>query len=374
MNQCALCAKLLTPETDSREHLIPNAVGGRRKVAGFICEACNSETGKTWDKELAVQLNPISLLLGISRERGHPPAQEFEIIGGGSIVHESDGSLSLPKPIFEKTQDKDGAIRISITGRDLAETKRMLEGVKGKHPQVDVDATMKGATQQSEYLKGLVKISLMFGGGIAGRSIVKTALALAVSAGIPADACTTAIEYLRNHATPSIWEFYYAGDLITNRPAGVALHCVAIHASGGRLVGYVEYFGFRRMWVLLSDHYSAPDIQVSYAIDPVLGIELNLEFAPIPLAWHHSSFEEISGPTTTALTAILAPAVQAAKDRELNRVLRQAWDRACEQTHLPPGASCTPQQQWKFAEVLAKETLPFLEHQLHDPFKDFKPS
>ena len=55
MPSCALCEIAITAESDSDEHLIPNALGGRRKVSGFLCRDCNSRTGETWDAALAEQ-------------------------------------------------------------------------------------------------------------------------------------------------------------------------------------------------------------------------------------------------------------------------------------------------------------------------------
>jgi HNH endonuclease len=40
MRACALCETTITAENDSDEHLIPNALGGRRKASGFLCRAC----------------------------------------------------------------------------------------------------------------------------------------------------------------------------------------------------------------------------------------------------------------------------------------------------------------------------------------------
>ena len=51
--QCALCGEPFADGDDSREHIIPNAIGGRKKIAGFLCRNCNSKTGKEWDSELA---------------------------------------------------------------------------------------------------------------------------------------------------------------------------------------------------------------------------------------------------------------------------------------------------------------------------------
>lgn len=282
-------------------------------------------------------------------------------------------SLSLPKPLYQETPNADGSIKISITARDMDEAKRMLKGVKGKYPQIDVEETMKGATWHSTYPKDLIKISLNFGGEIAGRSIVKTALALATSSGIPVAACEIATGYLRDSAVLPQWEFYYGPDLILNRPSAVAVHCVVIQAQGGKIVGYVEYFGFRRMWVLLSDHYVGPEKKAVYALDPVTGVELGLDVSPIPLAWHHSTQSEMSVPVTSALTTILAPAIKASRDREMDRVLREAWNRGLAQLDLVPGSPATDAQRRQLAASITKEMLPLLEHRLSDPFRDLNP-
>ncbi len=66
--QCTLCSCSLTADNNTEEHIIPNAIGGRKKVQGFICRTCNSESGSEWDNELARQLNPLSIHLGIRRQ------------------------------------------------------------------------------------------------------------------------------------------------------------------------------------------------------------------------------------------------------------------------------------------------------------------
>lgn len=53
--ECALCNSNITDKNDSNEHLIPNAIGGRKKITGFICSNCNSKSGEFWDAELALK-------------------------------------------------------------------------------------------------------------------------------------------------------------------------------------------------------------------------------------------------------------------------------------------------------------------------------
>ncbi|MBB3212453.1 5-methylcytosine-specific restriction endonuclease McrA [Herbaspirillum sp. Sphag1AN] len=59
--KCQLCRDELNHSNDSKEHIIPNAIGGKKKVSGFICKSCNNKAGETWDAELASQLNWFSL-------------------------------------------------------------------------------------------------------------------------------------------------------------------------------------------------------------------------------------------------------------------------------------------------------------------------
>ncbi|MFC0569973.1 HNH endonuclease [Gluconobacter japonicus] len=49
MANCIICNHSLTSQNDSAEHIIPNAIGGFRKVWGFLCNRCNNTTGHDWD-------------------------------------------------------------------------------------------------------------------------------------------------------------------------------------------------------------------------------------------------------------------------------------------------------------------------------------
>ncbi|KAB7740293.1 hypothetical protein F2P47_08595 [Parvibaculum sedimenti] len=65
-SRCIICNNVLTKGTDSREHVIPNSIGGRLKVRGFLCVRCNNTSGHKWESDLARDLN----LEGSVRSRG----------------------------------------------------------------------------------------------------------------------------------------------------------------------------------------------------------------------------------------------------------------------------------------------------------------
>ena len=43
--KCALCLTQITEENNTNEHIIPNSIGGRKKIRNFICNECNNKTG-----------------------------------------------------------------------------------------------------------------------------------------------------------------------------------------------------------------------------------------------------------------------------------------------------------------------------------------
>ena len=68
--QCVLCDGVISEKNMTAEHIIPNAIGGRKKVSGFICRDCNNRTGTEWDAKLVDQRLLHFLSLTVNRQRG----------------------------------------------------------------------------------------------------------------------------------------------------------------------------------------------------------------------------------------------------------------------------------------------------------------
>ncbi len=149
----------------AKSTLFPNAIGGRKKIKGFIYETCNNLSGDDWESELAKQLNPLSLFFGISRERGDVPSQLFETTGGSKLNLNVDGSMDIEKPVYSKQLLESGVGRqIQIRARSVPEVKRMLQGVKRKYPQVDLNELLDNVESQSSYCPDMLKFNFSFGG------------------------------------------------------------------------------------------------------------------------------------------------------------------------------------------------------------------
>lgn len=275
---CALCQIGITKINNSSEHIIPNAIGGKQEIRYFICKDCNSTKGKTWEAALAKQLNFFSLGLDIKRTRSRAPAQPVRTTGGGKLFLRQDGTLTWPTPIVEKTK-VDGKLKLRVFARTIEEARSILQGIKDKDaPNLDIEKELAGFEAGPFRVDGGIEHRLELGGAEENRSIVKTAFAFAVANGIKAEKCEIAVRTLLSDSDDSGFAPYYINDVVVGRPDDELFHLVSICGCAGRrtLMAYVEYFGFWRVLIKLSDEYDGPDLSYCYSLNPRTGVELKL--------------------------------------------------------------------------------------------------
>ena len=369
--KCALCDIEITEENDTKEHLIPNAIGGRKKVKGFICKSCNNVSGDDWESELARQLNPLSLFFGISRERGEVPSKLLETTGGDKLKLNVDGSMDIEKPLYtERPLESGVGVQIQIRARSMPEAKRMLRGVKRKYPQADLNELLGNAKIESSYCSDMLRFNFSFGGHEAGRSIVKSALALAVSSGIPTEECTEATNYLRNDEAEACFGYYYETDLVKNRPEGTPLHCVSIKGCSKtkQVIGYVEYFGVQRVILCLARSYKGKDVSDTYAINPITGeeltllVDLNLSNFEIREAYDYKKIP--NGSVKAAFDKVIPTGIKASFEKEKNRVLKKAVIHAFKNCGTKEGEILMPKHAKELTRLIMEELKPFIFYQL----------
>ncbi len=369
MTLCALCDTEITELNDSKEHIIPNSIGGKRKVRGFICASCNSKAGDEWDAELSRQLNPLSLIFFIKKDRGGPPpSQTFDTTTGEKLTLHHQGGMSPSKPEF-KEEVRNDKIAISIIARNMDEAKRMLKGVKRKHPSTNTDKILNDVAIESRYPDGMLKFSLEFGGPNAGRSAVKTVLALASYSGISPGTCEHAISYLRRDGEPC-FGYYYERDLVVDRPQNVPLHCVAISGNPetGLLLGYLEYYGLQKIVVCLSERYSGIKISNSYSIDPTTGTELevdvdiSLKMEDVFAAYNYEKYDYDM--VVSCFHQVMPRAIQASFERERARVISEAVDFAFKNCGAEEGQILTEEHVRTLASKIAEKMAPYILNQI----------
>ena len=366
------CGNSLTEDTSTYEHVIPNAISGRKKVTGFICNSCNNRTGAAWDAELAKQLNPLGLLLGIRRQRGNVPPQVFSTSSGGEVQLLSDGNRTIAKPSHEITTDGDNT-HIRVHARTMRELRILINGMRRKYPSLrnrSLDDLMSTAKAASHYSSEWTELDLEIGGVRAGRSLVKSAVALAYDAGIDPNHCDLALDYLLNEEAEACFGYYYDKDrdLVINRPGKKPFHCVCVKGNPetGMILGYVELYSLHRAVMCLSESYSGKAFTNVYAIDPVKGEEVNLEIdldlpiSDIRSAYEYEKYDE--GVRRAAANSLFESIASVDFNRALDRNIREAVENAFAKCDAGQGEYLTDAQLHQLIGDVVDDLTPFIEH------------
>jgi len=387
---CILCDRTISADNDSEEHVLPNAIGGRLKVAGVLCRVCNGWTGSEWDSALCEQLNWFSLILGITRERGEPPAMQVTTVDGQQLRLLPDGSMTPRHPTFKQKPLSETSTALHIVARDHDDARTLLKQAAQSFPSLDVTSALEQATHEHRYLTSPIQLSLLFGGPRTGRSVVKTALVFAAHKGIDAKTCLAARRYLRakdahpeaSQAIPPFsplpverldtdlpaeppFDYFYAQEILIARPDR-PLHGIAISSRGtqGQLLAYVEYFEGRRCLVCLAENYDGPEVHTGHFIDPVAGETVDLEF---DLALSRSEVgatlrgeRHREDQMLAAFSLVLNRALRIAHERERNRVVTAALEEGLAACGIEPDQEMSAEHIAVVTRTLAERLAPLM--------------
>lgn len=279
MNICALNGIFpnCTKDASSIEHIIPNAIGGRKKTDKCICASCNNSAGHAWDSVLCRQFESLSLLFGITRERGkvRPVIVKDEQTGDQSIL-QIDGRVQPRNPVIQEHNLDDVRVELSVS----APNSRQAIGIlKSKIEKMRLEVDWENLKHRDMLLEesGLdVKFRYDLAGPKIGRAISKIIYLYSIDNGIERCHLEQVFRYLCGETQVQCFGPYYENDVVCARPESIPLHVVAVRSGVGSnaLVGYVELFGLFRYAFILGEIDSDICIEFSYVFDPVAGVEL----------------------------------------------------------------------------------------------------
>jgi hypothetical protein len=368
-NVCALCDDPIALKGDSGEHIIPNSIGGRRKVWGFICRDCNSKAGDSWDAEIWRQFSHVAVMHGIDRDRGELPAIPVKTASGKQLMLQPDGSLMPQKIKFEKVPNVQGkGFLINATVRNRQEAEEMLRGLAAKYPEINVEEMLSKLKPSSEFLDSPITFGAGFGDPLGGRSMVKTAIAMASHAGVKPSACDLALPYLLDKNSEAPYGLFYARDLVGKRPAGYTPHIVSVRGDpiSGYLWGYVEYFGMARIVLPLSDSYGGAFLSSTYAFNPANGKEVDID---VDLSFSDDEIERIKANeayTDEQYAAVFRSSFGIVYFRSVRRQFRKTFAEsvayAASKLGIPYGEAIPPARATEFAGYLTEHLQPLIIH------------
>jgi hypothetical protein len=365
---CAKCGEKIAEADDSEEHVINQAIGGRKTVRGLFHETCNNTAGHTWDAELARQLQPLSLHFDVKRQSGQTPRMEITTTAGEKLILGPKGHLAMAKPDIKTKPRPDGKKDLFATVGSRTEARRLLEGLRRKNSDIDVEAVLASAEVRHSYAKGMVHFQLEFGNQLAGRSIVKSMLSLAHDAGIAVDRCHDALAYLREADGAPCFGYYWDRDVVAERPPAVPLHCVAIEASPetGLILGYAEYYGIYRAVGCLGRGFTGERTRHVYALDPRTGAALDLK---VDLSFSATDIESIYEDNQVnpevlraAFGRVFGPELQAQHEAERDRVLKEAVAYAWANCGAKEGEMLTHEHRHTISRLFAERVVPLVLH------------
>ncbi|WP_425919531.1 HNH endonuclease [Acinetobacter sp. TSRC1-2] len=359
---------------DSKEHIIPQSIGGRDKVTGFICISCNNGKGNEWDSKLATQLGYLSLLFKIKKERSKVPSLVLKTDAKNEYLVKEDGSINLTKPYFDDSKQLEGnRIEISIKAKDEKEAIAQIMRAKKKYPKLETEKFLEQVQMRDRYVdESFIYSTGQLNDEPCEKSIVKTAIAMAVKHGVPPEKCDYVKKYITGESDQYCFGYFYETDLILNRPQGVPLHCVFIKgdSNNGVLWAYIEYFSVHRGLVCLSTSYEGETFQEYYAINPKTAQKINnLEFSLLNISKERliniikdnkQSIEKIE----EILHTIIPVQLSEDSENEYQRVLSKSINTAFRNCGAKEGEIIQEHHIDKLIDRLLEELNPWIKHNI----------
>jgi hypothetical protein len=368
---CSLCDLSFEEEKNSEEHIIPQSIGGKKTVKGFICEKCNNSKGNTWDAKLAKELQALCIFFKIKRERSDVPPIKLTTDKGDDYLISVDGQISLTKPTYiEEQVPEENKTLIRIQVRNEKEAIQQIMRAKKHYPQIDVDSMKKNVKFTSTYIQDHFKINIGIFEENSYKSLIKTALAMVVQAGISSDNCKLAKDYLQGDSKISCFNYFYEIDPITNRPEHSPLHCIWVKGNPdqGVIYAYVEIFGIHRGLIYLSDNYSGETFESYYSIDPrsstQLTLDISLEILKEDIEKYISKNEIPTEKITAILEKIISEQLRLDDKKEQERVTKNAVEKAFLNCGAAEGESLSEEHMKSVINTILTELQPWLINQI----------
>ena len=281
---CMFCR--IRPAT-SAEHIVANALGGRKVVRGFSCVPCNNLFGSTIDKELEEAYRFPSLLAGAYNGKKRPVApltmtrsdngERVQVEHGGSVRHSREATVTLLED-----DDLTPAVR-SFKTFDIESIAQMVaaEALRRGLPAVP------GGGKLTMIDSGPVPFEL--GGALGGPGQFRAVAKMGLAALAHMDVLPNGTKTRKLCRWVSAAEGEWAHSLDANAlPAvrralgtGDGVHVLAVWPVAGRLEATFLAFGFIPYRVRMPGS-SAAIRPFAHVVDPVNGSHELVDGAPPP--------------------------------------------------------------------------------------------
>jgi HNH endonuclease len=164
------------------EHVLNDALGGRKTTRKVICSGCNNIFGGGIDKVLTEQFEIIRNLFQMKSGSGRTAPMLRKVKAGSKAINlHGHGNLELVVKPFEIVKHADGRFDLRITARSLEAIDRLVPHIAAALalPEDIVRQQLaKGQAMMLEQRPEVVPFRMMFGGSDALRLAAKSCLVL----------------------------------------------------------------------------------------------------------------------------------------------------------------------------------------------------
>jgi hypothetical protein len=177
MAVCLFCDSRLD-ETTKPEHILLNALGGRRRTRDAICSACNNKFGGTIDDALASQVIPIRNLLRLKSGSGDDAPTLKKVQAGAIKINiKGDGRLELAEKPFTVDKLTEDSWNIGVQVNSAEELDHYIPHIAAQLQVPEENLRIQLANAKISRVSkrpDAIGHQLSFGGPDAIRSIVKS--------------------------------------------------------------------------------------------------------------------------------------------------------------------------------------------------------
>jgi hypothetical protein len=366
--RCYICNEIIDDNNCSEEHIIPNCIGGRLKSKRLLCIDCNSESGLSLEVVIGKQFNFIANMLDIRRDRGQVPSEKLVNTNTGDEIYYDAGKPTLIKP----TIVIDGN-HYSISTKDMRQAKEVLNGLKRKHPQIDVNETLRKSSTKRKYLNDKYETRIDFGGPDLFKALTKMAINFYIYSDYELCHVVDVIDFFNGNREFKSYEmtnFYFQTQNVINKPDETIVHGIILVGNRKEhlLYCYVELFSFFQCLIALNRNYDGPDLYKEYHFDVIEVREISLQ-SSINLTRQDitdmlSSDANLFTQNMKALQAKLEKLIEIAMDRQRQsfqkNLIEKAISSVWQHEKYANEPFITPEMQKELEEVLAREITAYL--------------
>jgi hypothetical protein len=323
--RCIVTDELITPESNSRAHVIPSALGGRLKPLDILSKSGNGLIGDKIDLPLIQAFQALMTLINGSRDRGENRPVRMTDAKGRTYVMEFGEPMKLANPNYQE-EATEGGTSVRIEARNLKELRTLLGRVKVNNSDFDVDEAMERAIAVRSWPDGMLHGQLQIGPRVVFPALFVSASIFAAHHSYPPH--PELREYVERfdpaepEMPPDTFYFIPSGPWIS--APGEVTHIVALLASAKRreMLIYFELFNAVPVAVLFP-YGGAEDTRRTYAVDVLTGTEVQPainEEAIRDIAWratHYLGDAELRRFTQERIGRLIALSQHLALETEL---------------------------------------------------------